>query len=241
MKWSREYSINANNADCNKIVSASSLFRFMQDAADRAMAEDTPSFDELYSRGLTFILLSVRLSSYSPIYAHDTVEVQTWACESKGVGYERCFRFIKNGVIVAEAVSLWVLYGVNDRRIHRGSEISAHYRTDCMLDLELPARRGIPDDVELVLRGERTVEYADIDVNGHMNNTRYPDILCGYLGQSMKGMRVISFSVSFVSEAVLGDTVKYYSGTSDGIWYVRSVRGDGRVNAEAEIILEPVE
>lgn len=240
MKWSREYSININDTDANGIVSVSALMRFMQDAANRALGEDKPSFDDLYARGLTFVLCRMRLSSYAPLYAHDCITVETWACESKGVQFDRCFRVTRDGVIVAEAVSVWALVGVNDKRIHRVSELENNYRTDEMLELDLPSRIKIPDDAELILRGERLVEYADIDVNGHMNNTRYPDILCGYLGDGMKGMRVISMAISFAGEAPLGEFIKYYSGNSDGVYYIRSVRDDGKTNTEAEIILESI-
>lgn len=241
MKWSREYSVNINDTDVSGIVSVSALLRFMQDAANRALDEDKPSFDDLYARGLTFVLCRMRLSSYTPLYAHDVITVETWACESRGVQFDRCFRVMRDGVIVAEAVSVWALVGINDRRIHRVTELENTYRTDEMLELDMPSRIKIPDDAELILRGERLVEYADIDVNGHMNNTRYPDILCGYLGVDMRGMRVISMAISFAGEAPLGDFIKYYSGTSDGVYYIRSARGDGQTNVTAEFILEPIE
>ena len=238
MKWSREYSVNINDTDVSGIVSASALFRFMQDAGNRALEEDKPSFSELYDRGLTFILCRLRMSSYAPLYAHDVITVETWACESKGVQFNRCFRILRDGMIVCEAVSIWALCGIHDKRIHRASEIETSYRTDEMLELDMPTHIKIPESAAISLKGEREVVYADIDLNGHMNNTRYPDILCSYLGQSMKNERVISFAISFANEAPLGDSIKYYSGVSDGIFYVRSVRRDGKTNAEAEIILE---
>ena len=35
--------------------------------------------------------------------------------------------------------------------------------------------------MNLSLVGEHTVEYSDVDVNRHLNNTKYPDMLCGFL------------------------------------------------------------
>ena len=89
------------------------------------------------------------------------------------------------------------------------------------------------------LVGERSILYADVDQNGHLNNTHYPDILCSYL-PNMHHSRVISMVVSFVSEAPLGESVKIYCGEYDGMYYVRSVRANGAVNAEAEFMLETV-
>jgi acyl-CoA thioesterase FadM len=213
----------------------------MQDAANSSMEDDGLSYNELFDRGYSFILSRIRLSSYAPLYSHDKLEVQSWACESKGVQFNRCYRILRDGAIVAEAVSVWAMVGVNDRKLHRVTEMNLPYRTDDMLELDMPARFKIPEDVDMHLMGERTVEYADIDLNGHMNNTRYPDILCGYIDADMKDQRVISMGISFVSEAPLGETLKIYAGQSDGIYYIRTLRGNGSVNVEAEIMLEAID
>ena len=228
MKWSGEYTVNANDVDFNNIASVSNMLRYMQDAANYEMEEDGLSYNELFSRGLSFVLSRIRMSFYSPIYAHEKIEVQSWACESRGVQFNRCYRIIKNGVIAAEAVSVWALVGVNDRHLHRVNEF------------DMPARFKIPDDVDMRLVSERVVEYADVDMNGHMNNTHYPDVLCSPLSENMRGQRVISMGISFLSEAPLGESVKIYSGMSDGNHYVRTVKENGQVNVESEIILEPI-
>ena len=240
MKWSGEYTVNANDVDFNNIVSVSNMLRYMQDAANYEMEEDGLSYNELFSRGLSFVLSRIRMSFYSPIYAHEKIEVQSWARESRGVQFNRCYRIMKNGVNAAEAVSVWALVGVNDRHLHRVNEFDLPYRKDEMLELDMPARFKIPDDVDMRLVSERVVEYADVDMNGHMNNTHYPDVLCSHLSENMRGQRVISMGISFLSEAPLGESVKIYSGMSDGNHYVRTVQENGQVNVESEIILEPI-
>lgn len=241
MKWSGDYKVNANDVDFNNIVSASNLLKYMQDAANCSMEADGLSYDELFDKGYAFILSRIRLSSYAPLYSHDKIEAQSWACESRGVQFNRCYRILRDGVIVAEAVSVWALCGVHDRKLHRVNEFDLPYRIDDMLELDMPARFKIPEDVNMRLVGERIVEYADIDMNGHMNNTRYPDVLCGHLDGGMKGQRIISMGISFSGEAPLGETLKIYAGQSDGIHYVRTVKHDGSINVEAEIILEDIQ
>lgn len=240
MKWSGEYKVNANDVDFNNVVSVSNMLRYMQDAANYEMEADGLSYNELFSRGLSFVLSRIRMSFYRPIYSHDTIEVQSWACESRGVQFNRCYRIIKDGIIAAEAVSVWALVGVQDRHLHRVNEFDLPYRIDEMLELDMPARFKIPDDVDLRLVSERLVEYADVDMNGHMNNTHYPDILTSHLAESMKGQRVVSMGLSFLNEAPLGESIKIYSGMSDGTHYVRTVKENGTTNVEAEIILEPI-
>ncbi len=240
MKWMGEYKVNANDVDHNGVLSISNMLRYMQDAANCAMEEDGPSYKELFDKGYSFILSRIRLSSYKPIYSHDVLEVQTWACESRGVQFNRCYRILREGIIVAEAVSVWALVGIQDRKLHRVNEFDFAYRTDDMIELDLPARFRIPEEVSMRLVGEKTVEYADIDMNGHMNNTKYPDMICGYIEDGMKNHRIISMGISFVAEAPYHENLKVYSGMSDGVHYVRTVRGNGSVNIEAEMITEPI-
>jgi len=240
MQWTGEYKVNANDVDHNGVLSISNMLRYMQDAANYAMEKDGPSYNELFDKGYSFILSRIRLSSYKPIYSHEVLEVQTWACESRGVQFNRCYRILRDGIIVAEAVSVWALLGINDRKLHRVSEFDFGYRMDEMIELDLPARFRIPEDVSMHLVGEKTVEYADIDLNGHMNNTKYPDMICGYIEDGMKDQRIISMGISFVSEAPYRDTLKVYAGASDGVHYVRTTRGNGSVNIEAEMITESI-
>ena len=54
----------------------------------------------------------------------------------------------------------------------------------------------------------------------------------------MRGSRVISMALNFVSEAPLGETLKVYHGVSDGTHYIRTVRENGNTNIEAEIITD---
>ncbi len=240
MKWSGEYVVNANDVDFNNVVSVTNMLRYMQDAANYEMEEDGMSYNALFKAGYSFVLSRIRMSFYSPIYSHDKIEVQSWACESRGVQFNRCYRILRDGAIMAEAVSVWALVGVNDKRLHRVNELDFPYRKDEMLELDMPTRFKLPEGVDMRLVGEREVEYADVDMNGHMNNTKYPDVLCSHVSGGMRGKRVVTMGISFLSEAPLGEVIKIYSGESDGVSYIRTVKENGSVNVEAEIITENI-
>lgn len=239
MKWMEEYRINAHDADLNGVVSVSGLLRYMQDTANLQMAGEGPSYDELFSDGYSFILSRMGISIYAPLHAHDRIRSETWAVASRGVTFNRCYRICRGDDIIAEAVSAWAMLNRKEQKLCRVSDFQLHYSQDEPLELDLPTRFRIPSEVTMNLMGERTVLYADVDQNGHLNNTRYPDILCSYLPE-MQHSRVISMVLSFASEAPLGETEKIYCGEYDGTWYVRSVRPSGAVNAEAEILLEHI-
>ncbi len=239
MKWVESYTINIHDTDLNGIVSTSGLLRYMQDACNCQMRAQKPSYEELIEMGYSFVLSRIGLSIYAPLYAYDRITVETWAVASRGVIYNRCYRVLRDGEIVAEATTAWALVGVEDKKLHRVGEVQLNYSEDEPLELDLPARFRIPAEVELSLRGERTILYPDVDQNKHLNNTRYPDLFCAFFPEITRS-RVISAMISFAKEAPLGETIKIYCGEDDGMNYVRSVLPDGSVNAEAEFIFEPI-
>ena len=239
MKWIETYTVNIHDADLNGIVSTSGILRYMQDASNRQMMAQKPSYEELLAAGYAFILSRIGLSVYAPIHAYEQITVETWAVASRGVIYNRCYRVLRDGELVAEATTAWALVGVEDKKLHRVGEVPLNYWEDEPLELDLPARFKIPAEVELSLRGERTILYPDVDQNKHLNNTRYPDLFCSFFPEITRS-RVIIAMLSFVKEAPLGETIKIYCGEYDGMCYVRSVLSDGSVNAEAEFMLEPI-
>ena len=239
MKWTVKYTINNHDTDFNNIVSASGIMRYMQDAANFQMEGQKPSYDELFNSGRAFVLSRFRMSLYSLLHSHDKIEASTWAVESKGVSFDRCFSITKNGLTVAEATSVWALVDRNTGRLVRVSDFENNYSTDEPVELDLPARFRLPSDLNFALVGERTVEYRDVDINRHINNTRYPDILCGYIPH-MEGKRVINLEINYLSEAPIGETLKVYMAKSDGSYYFKTIRENGKTNIEAEIMIDDI-
>lgn len=239
MKWTEEYVINNHDTDFNNIVSASGIMRYMQDAANFQMEGQKPSYDELFNSGKAFVLSRFRMSIYSALRSHDKITASTWACESKGFSFDRCFSVAKDGITVAEAASVWALVDRENGKLIRVSDFENNYSTDIPVELDMAPRFRLPSDINLSLVGERTVEYQDCDINRHINNTRYPDILCGYI-PDMEGKLVIKLEISYVSEAPLGENLKVYMAESDGVYYFRTVRENGKTNIEAEIMLDEI-
>lgn len=239
MKWSEEYRINTHDCDASGIVRASLMLRYMQETANLQMRKLGPTNEQLRERGMAFLLSRINMSLYHPLYACDVITVTSWACESRGATFNRCYQIRRGDEVVAEAASVWGLIGVEDHKIYRVGDIELGFGIDEPLELDSPKRVHIPRDLNLSLVGERPIYYSDLDVNRHMNNTNYPDMLCDFI-PGMGNKRVITLSISFAGEAKLGEQLKIYMTESDGMYYFRTLRSDGAINVEAELMTEEI-
>ena len=239
MKHFETFRINSHNVDLNDVVRPSAVLRYMQETANLQLYVHHPSLDELKAMGKAFLLSRMNMSIYSPLRKFEEITASTWACEGRGASFIRCSQIHRGDVLVAEQVATWALVDLETRRLLRHGDIEFDYGTDEMLELDMPVRFSIPRDLDMSLVGERTVYYGDIDLYGHMNNTNYPDMLCAFI-PSMAGKMVARCSIAFLNEAPLGETFKVYRAYVDESYYFRTVRHDGSIGIEAEIILDEI-
>ena len=77
-----------------------------------------------------------------------------------------------------------------------------------------PARLPVTQESSFV------VPYSYVDLNGHMNNTRYFDLMEDCLPAAAEGRVLRSVRTEYTGEARLGDTLTVRWGGQDGRWYL---------------------
>ena len=233
MKFTKHYQVKWHDTDANREVRPSQILMYMQETANLQLQFHGIPLDDLRDKhGLGFILSRISVRIYEPLYAYDEIDVQTWICDSRGFSFNRCFCILKNEKIAAEAYSVWALIDIRDRRLLKVNEFEFGFVGDEPLQVDLPRRVHFPPMLPIEDAGERTIRYCDIDYNGHMNNTRYPDMLCDFV-PDVFSKRVTGFTLSYLHEATFGHTLKIQRvKNQDGYWF-RTTDSDGTVCLEA--------
>ena len=178
-----------------------------------------------------------------PLRAYEDIEVRTWCPPSRALTFLRCFSVHRGDELVALALSHWGLMNLETGKLMRVTE----FPDECFPVGEMPDESLLPHRVHIPVGtvmgevGERRIVYSDLDFNRHMNNTKYPDMICDFL-PDMQGRRVRSLAISYLREAAYGDVltvlrapVKHEDGAEG--YLLRTVRADGTVCLEAEVEL----
>ncbi len=235
---SQTYKTKWHDTDACGALRPSALLVYMQETANLQCRDWDCDLDRLHSEeGLGFLLSRVMLSVRKPLRAYEDIEVRTWCPPSRGLTFLRCFAILRDGETVAEAISHWALMDMNARKLVRVSDFPHAFPEGELPDEDaLPRRVHIPPATVTERVGERKIVYSDLDFNHHMNNTRYPDMLCDFL-PDMEGRFVSSLSLSYLREAAFGDTLAFHrtAGVGTDAYLLRAIRADGQVCCEAEI------
>ena len=237
MIFTRRYTTNWHDTDAQRCVRPTRLLVYMQETSNPHMTSCGLSLDALRDeRGLAFILSKISLAIYRPLYAFEEIEVQTWTCRSRGFSFNRCFRILRGNDIIAEAHSVWALVDINNKKFCRVEDSGYNFEDDEPLSLELPQRFRLPEGCELLELGKRKIVYSDLDYNMHMNNTKYPDMLCDYMPIDDVG-NIKGMVLSYLHEAAFGDALSVCGCERDGVHYFRTVNEAGDVCLEAQVIV----
>ena len=153
------------------------------------------------SLGIAWVLSRSRVVLNRAPRLNETISVETWPLPPKHLFYPRINAFRDtDGALIGEATSLWLLMDLETRRVVNSEPV--HERLPENADM--PA--GIPLGAARPLAGEAKESvfmppYADFDLNGHVNNTRYLDWTCSALGHGvMRDYRLAEFAIGYERE-----------------------------------------
>ena len=227
MKYTEKYNVRWHDTDANREVHPSGVLLFMQETANRQFEAAGRPLDAIRDEeGVGFILSRIAIEMTEPIHAYEDICVETYTCPAKGYSFPRGFEIKRNGKTVARAVSQWALVRVADRTLVKSEEFPMSFGDEAEPTLEMPLRFRVPRETVWEAVGHRTVAFSDIDYNMHMNNTKYPDMLCDFLPDPAH-TRVVGVSLSYQREAAFGDTLTVERAEAgDGVYYIRTRKGE---------------
>lgn len=241
MKHTESFLTKWHDCDPDLIIRPSQILMYMQECGNRQCRAADLDLDAIHqNEGVGFILSRIQVSIDAPLPPYVRIWVNTWCPPSRGYGYNRCFEIEYDGKVYARANSEWALVNLDDRSFIKAEDFPplASFPEDEPIDKhELPRRARITSSVHLEEVGKREVRYSDIDYNMHMNNTKYPDMLCDYVPE-MLGKYVSGFSLSYLFEAAYGDTLTIWRAESEHGYLFRVTNQRGTICMEAELYLE---
>ena len=233
------HKVSIHEIDINGNLYPSVLLTLMQEAAHGQFDEAGNNIKTMRTeKNLGLWVTRIAISVYDKIGEDDVVRARSSPTnDSRGLMFNRCYQLVRGDEVVAEAISVWTLLDTKEMKPIRFSDTDFGMPFEDPIEISAPARFPFPRDMELVEAGRHKVRYSDIDYNQHLTNTRYPNLICDML-PSLEGKRISEFSISFVNQAETGEDLTFLVGEADGAYYVRSLRGDGKVNVEARVKLE---
>ena len=199
----RSFKIENTDLDqCGNIKPASVLY-FAQEIAGSHAAQLGTGWDVLQEKGLFWAVIRTRAEIFGQPKG-GVVVAKTWPMPATRAAYPRCVMgYDEDGSLLFKVLSLWVLMDVKTRAMVLPGK-SGIGVPGVQLGDEPPMPRALPtkqtEPIQL-----RTVTTAQLDRNGHMNNTKYMDWV---MEVSDFSTPVKGFELCYLNEGRLGDVME---------------------------------
>ncbi|MEA4898226.1 MAG: thioesterase [Christensenellaceae bacterium] len=228
------FDVAVSDCDADGRLKPSALLTLMQELAEVNAAGLGAGRVKLVEDGICWVLYRLRYAFSLLPAVGDRLRATTWPSGLKGPFFERGFRFEDTaGAMIGEAITTWVLFDIDKRRVLRPSAL----KTPVPINAELSCSLAPPgalrmEGLEPVER--RTVRYTELDVNGHMNNARYADWALDLLRSGGEARPVRGMQINFIAEGRLHDQVTLSARLTEAGALIEG-RRDGEARAMFEI------
>ena len=216
--YSQNFHITDTAADCFGRLKPSVLTQFIQEVSSVHASGLGADYDTLAQKDLFWAILRSRVQLTRMPHTGETITLKTWPMPTTRVAYPRSvIGYDAEGTEIFRAISLWVIMDRTNRTMvlpgKSGIAVSGILRGN-----ELPS----PNSLAPVLcsaSANRRVCFTDLDVNDHMNNTRYIEWAADLLPSAFhKDHRLQDVTMCYLGEAREGDEVTiFWELNADGL------------------------
>ena len=208
MAYTAEYEVTSHDVDLNNHIEPSYLIRYLQETGNHQMRDRKPSYFELLDEGKTLVLIRISVEIEKQLHQYDRFTVRTWTCPPKRATLRRCWDVLRDGEVCARAYSEWALVDYRTKKLLTMGDVDfSHYESGKLIDMNIPLKFHFPKKMNFTEAGSAHIYYSDVDMNRHMNNTNYPNLVWRYI-PGVEGKEVTSINIRFMKEAPLGSDLK---------------------------------
>lgn len=205
----------------------SELFRLMEEASIAHTEELGCTRDKTLDRGLLWIITRQQAEiDEMPAYDEE-ITVRSWQGDMMHVFFPRFYEIERAGKVIVRGQALWMLITEEDRQMVMPEDydifIPGRPGSEDMLlaPVNIP-KKLLEEDAGLFTEENLVTRFSQVDINGHMNNTRYFDIIDNALYDSCcKDMCPRLVRANYLSELRAGDgfCLRGYRGDAGEVFF----------------------
>lgn len=206
----KEYTVGAGETDCFHFCRPSALLNFMQDTATQHAGLIGMSRDAMVGQfGAIWVLARCWVELFRPLREEDTLSVETWHRGLRGVTWYRDFALCANGEAIGRATNAWVMADAVTHRAKKPTGMQEIDERSAAPERSLGVTlQKLPCPDDLIPRITRTIRYSDLDVNCHLNNAKYADLICDALAlESGAPCDFHTLQINYTGECMAGETI----------------------------------
>ena len=215
--YEKDWTVKRFECDLNSTLRVSSLLRQVEQIShehSNIVGIDAVHHSRLHT---AFLMTRVSVEIHQTIGEEQKIKLVTRPYAPVRASYHRYNEaYDENGRLLATVDSRWILIDTTSRRITRRAPEGFDYPF-----LESPPKKH--DSMEILPCetqpcGSFLAAYSRVDLNGHLNNAEYADVVCDMV-ENIKDRRIRKMVIVYHNELRLGETMNLHRGEIENGYY----------------------
>lgn len=222
----KTYTLRTSDFNCNKKLRPSSVLDLFQDAAGIHAKLLGSGFEDFKKKNIAWVITGIKYEIIKDIGMYSDLSVKTWPLKPSAVKFQRDFTVCFDGETVIKGSTMWSIIDFATRKISVQKNVypeALDFKEEKSFD-ERFSKIILPEESTFTYKGSVKTVNSDIDVNGHVNNVKYPNFVTDLCGTEVENYK--SFRIEYHRELLLGEVVDIYGAKRADSFFVYGKRGD---------------
>ena len=215
------YRLRSRDVNCFRTLRPSQLFELLQEAATDHSELLGAGISEIRKQNLMWVVARQSVEILRMPRYREEVLVETWPGRTVHSLYPRYYRILDAyGETVVSSAAIWLLADMDSRTLVPTSRSGIEYSFDkrgCEIALPSPPRKFFTDST-----CSFTVPFSYIDMNGHMNNTRYFDLADNLCSAAQSGRDPKRILVEYSAELRMDQSYELLFGLEGDRFFLKA-------------------
>ena len=198
--------LKSKDVDMFRRLRVSRLFELFQEASIRHTEQLGMGREKTLDKGLLWVLLMQRAEVIRMPEYDEEIVLKSWPGETMHLLFPRYYCVeTAAGEKLIRASALWSLVDAGTRKVifpEKYGIVIQGEKNGEKIDLPGSIPRPEPEKEQRF-----TVPYSFVDLNGHMNNTRYYDLAEDCIGAAAEGKQLKRIDTEYTNEARFGEQI----------------------------------
>ena len=219
--FTTDYTLRSRDVNMFQRLRTSQLFEIMQEAATDHSELLGTGVDVIRAQNLMWVLARQNVEiACMPSYG-EKITVETWPGTTVHSLYPRYYRLLDaQGAAIISSSAIWMLADMRERTLvpsFRSGFAFTFEKRGAEIPLPSPPRSFFTDQSLSF-----TVPFSYVDMNGHMNNTRYFDLAENLSPFAVEGRDPVRILVEYSAELRLHESYELLYGRSGDRFYLKT-------------------
>jgi len=232
LQYSREITVAVSHLDFCRCLKPSAVMGYFQDVATEHADILGIGYDDLLKKGLAWVMIRMSFVIRKSPKIGEILTISTFPEKPKNSDVNRGYYVRdKSGKIIISASSKWCVLDVSTQKVQRLAPIFEKFGDDEYTLLE-PLENANPkieklSENAIVEPFLFTVQVTDLDHNGHMNNTRYGDVILNALGvETLRKHAILRIDINFMAQLFIGDKYEVFKERTNDIVLIEARKSE---------------